>query len=396
MPFGLTITGFVVKPTAQILADINAQELATISPSLDVQPTALIGIINGIFAAAIGELWLLAGALYSGMDPDQATGDQLTSLALITGTLRLGPTATIVICTINVGAGFSAAPGTMFASIVGNPGAIFVNVDNVPVSGGGNITGVTFEATQTGPIQALAGTLTVISQPLTGWNTITNPADGIVGHDIESDAQLRIDRNAELSTPGSSTADAIRADVLKGMQPPTTVASTLSVTVLFNDTDAVDVNLLNPHSIEVIAYAPGATAGDDQLLANLILASKAAGDGTSGSTSKVAIDSQGNTDVVRFTRPTAVVLTVVITVVTNPSLFPLDGATQIKNAMVAYAAATYFPGVEVFAKKLADQSFTVAGVNDYTVFTVNGGGNLPIGFTQIATLAFGGITVTVI
>lgn len=410
---GLSATGFTPKLLAEILADMETVELAEISASLDLQPTALMGVLNGIIAQQLADLWLLATALYNGMDPDQATGDQLASLALLTGTPREAATKTQVDVTANVDAGFSALPGTMFASVVGNPVAQFTNKETVASGGGGNVT-TAWEAVNAGAVQCLAGTLTVIAVPLAGWNTVTNAADGVIGSPIETDSSLRTRRVQELQGAGSTTAAAIYSDVLLLMQPPTTTSATVGVTVLYNDTDATDANGLPPHSIEVIADQPGATADDDTALCELILDDKAAGIETYGTDSTVVVDSQGNSQTVYFSRPTDVPIYIELTVVTDPNTFPLDGSTQIKEAIAAYGAAAWQPGSTVYALHTRAQCFggqvlngatlfpQIPGVLDVTVFKIDdvdppvGTTNVTVTVRQKASVSTGDIDVTVV
>lgn len=395
MSYGLLPEGFETKPLAAILADIEAAELAGISPSLDVQPTALLGILNGVMAAAISETWELLAALYNGMDPDGAVDDQLTSLSLITGTLRDDATKTQVTVTLDLDGSFSAAIGTMFASLDGAPDTLFTNKELVATTPPNASYSALFQAVDTGPIQCLAGTLTVISQPLSGWNSVTNAADGTPGTDIENNAALRTRRVTELARAGSATAEAIRADIMEALPGNT------SVTVLYNDTDTTDGNGLPGHSIEVIAYQAGATSQNNQDLAEQILDSKAAGIGTysGNSTSKTVTDSQGNDQTVYYTRPTAVPIYVDITVVTDDT-YPVDGDAQVKAALAAYALATYQPGSDVYALRLRSEGFKVQGVLDITVFELartaspSTTANLVMTIRELATLSTSNITVT--
>lgn len=416
-PFGLTSSGFIIEPLDQILSDIEQVELSGISPSLNVQAEEPIGVVNGIVAQKIFELWQLAAALYNGMDPDQAVGDQLASLALLTGTKRDPATETVVFgCTVNVNAGFSQAPGTMFASVTGNPSVLYTNEETVASVGGGNVT-VDFKATTAGPNQALAGTLIVIAVPITGWNSITNPNDGVVGSNIEADPALRIRRDEELQASGSDTADSIRSLIFRDLQPDgpppfTTSSATVAATVLHNDTDTTDSNGLPPHSIEAIVYQPGNTSADDIAFATLLSQNKAAGINThSGNgTSKPIVDSQGTTENIFYTRPTAVRLFVDITLTTDPITFPSNGAALVKNALHVYAnggvdngglvqQGHYNPGSEVFVLALQAQAFTVPGVLDVTAFKVDtvfpplNTANLPIDIRHVATLATADIRV---
>ncbi len=412
MAYGLLSTGFAPKPLTAIIADIEAAETSGISASLNLLAPEPIGVLNGIVGAALDELWQLAAALYNGMSPDTAVDDQLTSLALITGTMRLAATKTQVLaCDVTTSAGFAgAAIGEMFASVVSNPAAQFTNKAAVP-AGVNTLYDVDFEAVVAGPTQCLAGTLTVIAQPLSGWTSITNPSDGVVGSEIETNADLRLRRTAELAAAGSTTAFAIKSDVLAQMVPPGTTingvflpvtVTTTSCTVLYNDTELTDANGLPPHSIEVIARAVGATEDDDIALATLILADKAAGITTFGTDFEEITDSQGNVENVYFTRPADTTLTVTITVVVDALTYA--GDADVKTALANYATAVYQPGVDVVFDALRASVFPspfsslvgVAGVLDVTAFTVNGGTmDIAIDIRHVATLSTGDITVTV-
>lgn len=405
-PYGIVSTGFNRKPLAQILSDMQAIELAQISANLDLQPPDPIAVLTGLGAAMFDELWQVAAALYGGMDPDVADSDQLTGLSLITGTNRLAATATTVPgCTVNVNTGFSQAPGTMFASLVGNPAALFTNKETVANSSGiaANVT-VDFVAVATGPTQVLVSTLTQIAQPISGWNSITNPNAGVTGSDTESDSDLRLRRDEELAAAGSSTAAAIKSAILQKLVMPTTSSNTTTCTVLFNDTDAVDGNGLPPHSIEVIANQASPTSDDDQALVNLIFAEKAAGIGTysGNATSKTATDSQGNTETIYYTRPTPTQIYCNVTVKVDPKVFigGTPGKAAVVAALQAYANKEWNPGVEVYYKALQASLFPspldvlvgVPGILDITAFTIGfapspvGTSNLTIGIRNVATL----------
>lgn len=389
---GLTPTGFEVKTIDQILADMEAIELVQVSPSLNIQPPDIVGVMNGMVAQMASDLWLLGLALYSGMDPDLASDDQLTGLSEITGTERLAPAQTQAPhCTVSIAPSFvTAAPETMFAAVSGNPAAVFTNKEAVAYPGGGGNQNVTvdFQAVLAGPTQCLTGTLTVMSQPLTGWNSITNPNPSVIGFNVESDPDLRVRRRQELSSNGGGTPGAIKSAVLTQLVTPTTTSNTIGCTVLFNDTDAVDVNGLPPHSIEVIANQPTPTSGDDQALVNLIFEEKAAGINTysGNATSKVATDSEGNTETIFYTRPTSVPIYIAITVQTTgaAAFIAAGGVAAVQAALANYANGVngnpgeYQPGVNVVANPLKAQVFTspndpsvgVPGVVDVTAFAI--------------------------
>lgn len=408
MAFGLTPAGFNQKPRDVILDEINNDQLRDIDPALDVQPTDPIGVVNGIVADAAAQNWEVLAELYDGMDPDVAQDDQLDGIALITGTQRHDAEPTVVTATVNVDAGFHADPFTMIANIVGRADLLFYNKEAVDNPGGTPVDiDTVFQAVDPGPTQALAGTLTQINAPLSGWNSITNAADGTIGSPIETNAKLRARREAELTLGGSGTASAIRADILERL-PKTTACR-----VLHNEGDLTDADGLPPHSVEAIARLPGATADDDVALCQLLLEEVSAGINTySGNgTSKVVRDSEGNEEQIFYTRPTDVPLYIEITVTVDPAKFPTDGVAQVKQALVDFAADNYDPGDDVYVKRLADSVFQrvlsgsvsgVAGVLDWTTFKIDTSNpptntaNFPIGIRQIAALSTSRIAVTVV
>lgn len=404
-PWGLTSAGYVAKPLDQILSDMQADQLANISPNLNQQAPDPIAVLTGEVASELAELWQGEAALYSGMDPDTADGDQLTGVSLLTGTERLAPRKTQVPgCTVNVNHGTYLA-GTLFARTTSDTVNLYTNKTDVVNGGGGaaNFT-VDFQAVDTGPLTVNASTLTVIAQFVTGWNSITNPNAGTAGTDGEDDPDLRIRRGEELQAAGSSTAAAIRSDVLAQLVPPKTSSATLNCTVLYNDTDATDGNGLPPHSVEVIAYQPGNTGADDTALANLILAQKAAGIGTHGTSSTTATDSQGNTETISFTRPATTTLYVSCNI---------KGGTvspqAVVNALTAYTAKQWAPGVSAIILAMqaalfpnpADPSVGVPGLTDVLSFHVDtvhpavASSNISIDVRHVAVLSMTTADVTV-
>lgn len=429
MPFQLTSTGLEIESIADINAAFEAAEYAGISPALNLQAPDPIAVMNGVIAERLNFVEELVGELYSGMIPDNATGDQLEGLSEITGSTRQPASATVVACSITVTAAFTAGAGTMLASVTGVPGVLYTNVSDFTAGGAGTTTGVEFECVDTGENAVSASTLTVISSPLANWSAITNPSAGITGQPIQSDASLRVARQAELAASGATNAAAIRADVLRLIQPgnsPLTIAGiavganynpftitvpTLACTVLWNDSDSTDANSLPPHSIEVIAYAPGATTSDDYALASLILVDKAAGvAATHGLAGKTVEDDQGTTEFIAYTRP-ASVPTGLITLTVKQKAGVVITVQQVQDAIATYASATTYalvpvpnavanwtPGATAYASSIVGAVFEfvpgVANVTAVVITNANSGADLvPSSFRQIVT--FGTITPTI-
>lgn len=389
---GLTSTGFEAATLEEIKASIEEDERALISPTLNTSSASVVGQLNGIFASKLREAWELIQAVYNAYFDVSASGYALTLRAALTGTTRRAATYSTVTATVNVDPGTYAA-GTLIASVQDSPTSRFVNTAAV-VNGGGTAANVDalFTCESTGPVRANAGTLTVIAQAVSGWNSVTNADDATLGQEEESDAELRLRRIAELSAQGSTNADAIRADLLRD------VTGVLSVKVLENDTNAIDANSVPPHSVECIVYGPvSPSAADNQLVADTIWSSKAAGTGTSGTTTKTVTDSQGIDHNVSFTRPTALPVYCEIDIDVDDTY---GGDTAVKEALVA-AADGLEPGDPLYWSKVIGLVYAVPGVVLVTSFglSTSGGGpftqtNISPTVRQVVTFGTGDITVT--
>ena len=389
---GLTSAGFEKKPLDDIGAEIESAQRSNISPRLNLTAAGAIGQVNGVIIERLDELWKLLQAIYSSGDPDQATGDQLASLAQITGTKKRPATKSIVTgVLVNLNAGFTLPAGAV-ASIVDFPTRRFVSrAAATNGSGSPAAVAVDFEGETAGPLEAPAGTLTVIAQPVSGWNSVTNPLDAVVGKDVETNAELRARRDLELEASGSTNVDALRSDILQNLGQANS-GDVISAMVLGNDTDVTDANGLPPHSIEAIVRGVVADTAADKALANQIWLSKAAGDQAVGTSSKTVTDSQGNVHVIGFTRPAVVPIYMTVIPTTDPALYPADGDAQVAAAIVAWGDANLAGGDDVIAERLKAVCFTVPGVIDVPTFKLGttafpaGTANISISIRQIADL----------
>lgn len=391
---GLTTTGFEAKTLAEIKAELEDDERGLISSRLNTTSAGIIGQLNGIFATKLRQLWELQQSLYDASFTDNAVGYALTLRAALTGTTRRAATYSRVTATVNVDPGTYAA-GTLIASVLDSPDARFANVEAV-TNGGASAADVSaiFDAITTGPVRANAGTLTVIAQAVTGWNSVTNAADATLGEVEEGDAALRLRREAELRAIGSTNADAIRADLLRN------VTGVLNVRILENDTGTTDGDGVPGHSLECIVYGPASpAAADDQAVADQIFASKAAGIGTYGSTTKTVVNAQGTSLSLSFTRPTTVTAYASLTISVDADLYAGDAAVQ---AAVAATADGLDPGEALDWRRVVGAPYSVAGVLHVTAFGLSTSGGGPFTETdvtptvrEVVALLAANVTVTV-
>lgn len=325
---GVTSTGFVAKTVEEVKADIEADLLENLSPALNLSATQPLTQINAAHARQLALLWELGSVAYNGFDRDAAEGRLLDNCGALTGTPRQPARKSTVTVTLNLNAGFSQAAGAMMANVTGQPTTRFVNKTAVATVGADAAYSAVFEAVDYGPTVANAGTLTQITNPISGWNSITNAEDAEVGALEEEDADYRQRQDDDLTSAGSSTVDAIRSDVLE-------VDDVLQAYVFENVTLVTDENGLPGKAIEVVVYDGLTPTADDDEIAQAIWNSKPSGAETYGTTSGNAIDSLGITRVVNFSRASVVNVYLTYDIKVDASKFPVNGADLVKAAGVA-------------------------------------------------------------
>lgn len=87
MAFGVVPSGFDLKRLPDILAEIQAANVATFGPGVTQTDQSPLGQLNGLHADIAAALWELALSVYQSLDPDQAEGarlDQVGKLRLLT------------------------------------------------------------------------------------------------------------------------------------------------------------------------------------------------------------------------------------------------------------------------------------------------------------------------
>lgn len=387
--YGLTSTGFTAKPLLTIKAELETAFQATFGQSIDVSPQSVFGQLIGIFAERESELWDAAQDVYSSFDPDGATGQSLDGVAGITGTIREPATHSTVTLTLG-GTHGTVVPAGKQVSVVGT-GVKFETLSAVTITGVGTfvpVASVTAQAIETGPLVGLAGTITVIETPVSGWSTVTNALDAAEGQDIETDADLRLRRENELRTASNAALEAIRTHVLA-------VTNLTSAKVFENISDITDGDGLPPHSIQVVTL--GGAAAD---IRTAIFESIGAGIQTYGSISGTVTDTEGVSHTINYSTATEKQIYIICNVTKDPDEFPVDGATQIQTAVLAYGDALVM-GKDVVANAITARVFSIPGVLDCT--TLIGLSNppvssvtIPIAIRELATFDSSRLTITTV
>lgn len=390
--YGLTDQGYRAKPFSVYRTELETafKGSSKFGEGTNTTDASAIGQTIAIVARLATSIDQLIAAVYASQTRESATGISLDYVNALTGTTRRSATATVVDCTVNVDPG-TYAVGDLVAALASDTTIRFTNTEAVTNSGGSaaNVTGVEFACDDTGPIACNAGDLTVIASPASGWSSVTNPLDGVIGSDVEKDPEYRARADSELESNGTPRINAIKADLVE-------IEDVISVKVLENLSHSTDANGVPPHAIEAIVYG-----GDDEAIAAQLLASHVHGAPLHGSESVDVEDSEGVSHAIKFTRPTPVDVYVDVDVTTDAARFPADGAAQIKAAIVAQGELDQSINDDVILTRLYPAIFSVAGVLDVTSLSIGltaspvGTSNLTIGLREIAEFDTSRITVTV-
>lgn len=397
---GIQPTGFITPSLQTLQTEINALQFAAIAPALDVSSDQPLGQINGIMASIFADLWSGLSSVYGAVDPNAAEGAQLDNVAALTGTLRPGATPTVVTCTLQFNASTTLSAGTL-ASVVGLPSQVFALKNTVFIASSGSVTGTLWVALVPGATVVQPATLTVITTPVSGWTSITNPALGTTGAAAFSDTMLRQLRTEEIAQSGSCNKDALEAKLLlvPGILAATVYQNTSNSVVQVIRSGGTATQNRPPHSYEAVIWDGPSPAASNSVIASTLWANDPSGIPSCGSTSATTLDADGNTQVMNFSRATGRRLYVAVTVTKNP-LVQYAGDTAVATAIAAALAAEQTkPGVQIVALVLR-ASALITGVLDVPSFTLDfvvfpsNTANLVPGYDEVATLAVADITVT--
>jgi len=332
--------GVIVPQESAILAgtqaDINSAFGGVLGPGLTTPQGQVASSESAIIADKDGQILYLANQF----DPQYASGRFQDALARIYFLTRKPAQATAVTCTLGGISGTPIPAGTLAQDQSGNT---YVLLTSVTIGSGGTVTSQ-WQNQATGAIACSAGTLTKVYQQINGWDTITNPSDGIIGNVVESRADFEFRRQNSVAINGRGTNQAIYASVFE-------INNVLDCFVIDNPA-GIEVNYgasnypLAPHSVYVAVVG-----GIDAQVAQAIWSKK--DDGCDYSAYPVGqspvpghgtVSTQTVSDTtysfpqpqyqVSFIRPVGLPIYFAVQVVNSPNL-PANLTTLIKNAIIA-------------------------------------------------------------
>lgn len=247
------------------------------------------------------------------------------------------------------------------------------------------------QATENGELEQNANTITSIVTPVLGWDSVSNPLAASPGRLEETDEELRLRfRNSKFER-ATNSIDSIYSALVN-------VDGVTEVNIYENDTDAIDVNGVQPHS-----FLPIVVGGSSQQIAEAIWDNKPIGILSQGNISVSITDSQGFAHNISFSRPTPVVIYIDLDISENPESstpLPADAVDLIKQAIIDYAMENFGVGDDVIYSRLYTPINTVPGhfVNSLFIGTSPspvGTSNIVVDFDEMANFLEVNINVVV-
>lgn len=229
------------------------------------------------------------------------------------------------------------------------------------------------------------GDISIIVNPQSGINSVTNPDAFFNGQDEETDEELQDRYYESLGKVGARRVESIEANVLDEVE------GVRAAIAIENDTNVVDAEGRPPHSVETVVLG-----GLDENVAMAIFRKKGGGIRAYGSTVYTFTDNRGIVHEIGFTRATTIPIYVQV-YVKKSNQFPLNGDDLVIGQVVKYVGGTYkdtlYPGVgmskDVVCAKTEARVLSVNGIDDVRVeFSKDGityePHNVTIAFPEVA------------
>jgi uncharacterized phage protein gp47/JayE len=393
-----TPTGLVLPQESAVLAGVQADlsgafggnlnpGLNTPQGQLASSQTACIADVNATFALYVNQI-----------DPDTASGFMQDAIARIYFLNRSPGAPTAVECTcvglfgtvIPVGAQAQDSSGNRY---------VCTQAGTIPI--GGSLS-LPFANIADGPTPCPASTLTTIYQAILGWESITNPADGVLGANVETQAAFAYRRTQSVALNAHGSLAAIYAAVFD-------VENVIDVYVTENPTSSAVAAgstsySLAPHSLYVAAIG-GASAD----IAQAIWTKKDVGCDMNGNTTVTVTDLSGYlppypTYAITYETPAALPILFAVEISASSAL-PSNIVALTQNAIIAaFTGADGSARVRIGSLLLASKFYApiVALGAEVSVISILLGSSTPtltsqlIGIDQAPTVIAGNITVTLV
>lgn len=335
MSYGLTDEGFIAPRAADLLTLVRSDletRLAAIgigTPNYDRD--AVYGVVTAMVSTIVGDLGEALQALYDAFTVGNATGLQLDNLCVVVGVRRREATASQATVTLTGTTGTVILAGRLVGGGGSDGKARWATTADVTLAGG---TGtVVVECTEDGPTVATAGQIATIITPVSGWTGVTNADAATPGEAWETDAELRVRRQASLQNPGNGSLNALRADLLA------ISGVTAAVCIDNDDRAAATVSGLSlaANSVAVIVYPDTLTVAQQEAVATTIYGHVKAGIYTNGAqVISTVTGGDGFAKTIRFDYATELGVVAAVVITPKTGFVVADMVSPVRAAIADY------------------------------------------------------------
>lgn len=406
MSFGVTPQGFNLKRLYDIVSDINTRLSAikdattgeSLTPNLENVNDPLIQVVQSL-SDGLSVCWENLALAYNQYDPLKAVSEGLSGLVQLNGIRRIPASKSTATVTLTFSS-YTTVPAGSQVALASDSTVTFSTT--AAVTGGAGAHSISVLSDTYGPVAAPAGTLTKIVTPISGWASVTNATDASIGRVEETDDELRQRQQISTDATSRSLVDDIYANIIG-------LSGVSLCRIYVNSTLTTDGRSIPAKSIACLV-----SGGVDADIAQILFQQTPLGIGYYGNVTVNKNDVMGNTYPISFLRPTATNIYVAITVlVVNSNIWPADGSTQIKNAIMKYVAGGagalgitsgferdgFLPGEGVYSGELYTPVNSVPGIRVTALYVGTAaspsGSSVAITWDHIAVFDTSRITVTV-
>lgn len=198
-----TKDGLINVDVSELKKQVEEEYKNALGGDLDTTASTPQGRLIEAETAARANMLELLSFICNQINPNEACGQFLDSLAALTGCKRKGATRSAVIATISGQTGTLIPAGTEVST---NGGDIFY-LENDTVIGENGTIDARFLSKEFGAVHCNTGELTHADRSINGWETVTNYSPATLGTDVESDSILRVRRGNTLYNGRSLSGD---------------------------------------------------------------------------------------------------------------------------------------------------------------------------------------------
>ena len=390
------MTEYIQKTAEQILAETQLAFKNTFGSSVNLTPSS----INGVFIQELANIGiatettraLLMSQIYN---PNFASDKYLDGLCAFHQITRINATPSVVTCKIT---GLSGVVIPTGSQILNTNGDIFTNPLAITIPDNGTID-AEFHSLQTGAIPCDQNSLNRIVQSISGWDTVNNYSDGMLGTATESDNNLRSRRknSVYLNSAGSLKS------IISALENSNNI-NDYNIDENFSTVDKITQNVtISPQHIYLCVDAPESAYQD---IAEILYSKKSAGCALTGNINVTYTDPDYPwvTYHVQFDIAIPVQIEIHVSVLQNNNMTDTI-IDEIKNALLQnFTGADGSIPVQMGTPFYSSRFYTPIiqlGIYDITQLTIGvkdgvQGQYIALDFNQIARLQADNIYVTLV